>query len=125
MPGQSPPQPPQQLIYQQVPPSQCATHATFEKLIENGLANLGDRLQQLAEALTSQSAANGKAIGQVLENQADRRELCGRQNARLDGLEKSDVDQWTAITELRKYMWIGVGIVIAAQVILKFVFKGV
>lgn len=125
MPGQSPPQPPQQIVYQQVPPGQCATHATFEKLIENGLANLGDRLQQLAEALTSQSAANGKAIGQVLENQADRRELCGRQNARLDGLEKSDVDQWTAITELRKYMWIGVGIVIAAQVILKFVFKGV
>lgn len=120
--------PPQHFIYQQAPSTpggQCSTHATFEKLIENGLTNLGDRLQQLAEALTSQSAANGKAIGQVLENQADRRELCGRQNARLDGLEKSDGDQWTAITELRKYMWIGVGIVIAAQVILKFVFKGV
>lgn len=123
MPGN----PPQQIIYQQVPPTsgQCSTHATFEKLIENGLANLGDRLQQLAEALTSQSAANGKAIGQVLENQADRRELCGRQNARLDGLEKSDADQWIAITEIRKYMWIGVGIVLAAQVVLKFVFKGV
>ena len=124
------PTPPQQIVYQQVP-GQCATHSTFEKLIENGLANLGDRLQQLAEALTSQSRANGDAIKQVLENQADRRELCGKQNARIDGLEKSDGEQWDAITDLRKdgaaqwkYIWIGFGVILAAQVALKFIFKG-
>lgn len=120
--------PPQHFIYQQAPSTpggQCSTHATFEKLIENGLTNLGDRLQQLAEALTAQSRANGDDIRRVLDNQSKRGELCGKQNARLDGLEKSDGDQWTAITELRKYMWIGVGIVLAAQVALKFIFKGV
>lgn len=123
MPERTPPH----IIYQQAPPpgGQCATHATFEKLIENGLENLGDRLQQLAEALTSQSRANGDAIRQVLENQADRRELCGKQNARLNTLEESDRDQWLAINEVRKYIWIGFGIMVAAQFALKFIFKGV
>lgn len=121
--------PPHQIIFQQPasppPGAQCSSHAMFERFLQQSMESLGDRLAQLAEALTSQSKSNGEAIAKVLANQADRRELCGQQNARLDNLESSDKDQWKAIDDLRKYVWIGVGIMVAAQVALKFIFKGV
>jgi len=113
------------ILHQQPPGGQCSSHEMFERFLRQSMESLGNRLAELAEALTSQSKANGEAIHKVLANQADRRELCGQQNARLDNLESSDKDQWTAINDLRKYVWVGVGIMVAAQVALKFVFKGV
>lgn len=118
--------PTQRIILQQQPPGgQCSSHEMFERFLQQSMESLGNRLADLAEALTSQSKANGEAINKVLANQADSRELCGQQGARLDNLEVSDKDQWRAINDLRKYVWIGVGIMVAAQVVLKFVFKGV
>ena len=93
--------------------SQCDAHVFFEKFLAESMKNLGDKLATLAEAVTAQSKANGEAIAKVLEGQANRRELCGRQGARIDNLEQSDEEQWTAINEMRKAVWMGRGAMVA------------
>lgn len=99
----------------------CASHASFERMIERALEGLGDQIGKLAEAVTAQSRANGDALSKVLANQADRRELCGQQNARIDNLEKradtrdeasedTHKEMWSAINKLRYYVYVAVGI---------------
>lgn len=107
----------------------CASHAAFERMIERWVEGLGEQIGKLAEAVTAQSRANGEALEKVLANQADRRELCGQQNARLDNLEKLQVSQqvdnsgehkevWSAINKLRLYVYMGIGIVVAINALL-------
>ena len=93
--------------------TQCDAHVFFERFLAESMKNLGDKLATLAEAVTAQSKANGEAIAKVLEGQADRRELCGRQGARIDNLEQSDEEQWKAINETRKAVWMGRGAMLA------------
>lgn len=103
---------PPRALRQEQPDGVCASHASFERMIERALAGLGDQITKLAEAVTAQSKANGDSLAKVLSNQADRRELCGQQNARIDNLEKradtrdkaSDdqhADLWDAVNKLR------------------------
>ena len=94
-------------------PSQCDAHVFFEKFLAESMKNLGDKLADLADAVTAQSKSNGEAIAKVLEGQAGRRELCGRQGARIENLEQSDNEQWTAINEMRKAVWTGRGAMVA------------
>ena len=95
-------------------PSQCEAHVFFEKFLAESMKNLGDKLAELAEAVTAQSKANGEAISKVLERQANRGELCGRQGARIENLEQSDDEQWLAINEMRKAVWMGRGAMVAS-----------
>lgn len=91
----------------------CASHDMMVRMFERAMEGLGNQITKLAEAVTAQSKANGDSLEKVLSNQADRRELCGQQNARIDNLEKradardraSDdqhADLWVAVNELRK-----------------------
>jgi predicted amino acid dehydrogenase len=98
----------------------------FERFLENGMKHLSEKLSELTVALTAQSQANGEAIAKVLEGQADRRELCGKRGAEIETLQYSDEEQWKAITDLRRLVWMGAGgltvvntlLILAAKLIL-------
>jgi hypothetical protein len=102
----------------------CASHGMFESLIKQAIDNLGVRLVDGVDAMRKQNEATVKALGKnadalekVLSNQAERREWCGKQCSRIDNLEKSDDYQWAEIRDLRKKVYMGVGVVLAAQVV--------
>lgn len=97
---------------------QCPSHDIFERLVAQSIENLTSKISEGIEALNSQSAANGDSIRLVLENQSARKEMCGKQTARVDNLIKSDEDQWTAINETRKTVWIGIGIIGVVQIVI-------
>lgn len=103
-------------------PAHCPSHDMMQQFFHATVDRLSDEIKNLAEALTSQSKANGESLNKVLANQADRRELCGAQNARLDNVERlltlMNSEMWTAINELREkhadlkvkvYQYIGLG----------------
>lgn len=103
----------------------CSSHQMFESLIKQAIDNLAGRMTEGVTAMREQNASTAvsmekthKALDQVLSNQADRREWCGKQGSRIDSLEKSDNYQWAAIHDLRKKVYIGVGIAICSQVAL-------
>lgn len=88
---------------------QCSSHSTFEKMFENGMKHLSERLGDLTKVLTAQNEATKEILDRVVEGQAQRRELCGQRGAQIDALEKSDDAQWGAITDLRRLVWMGFG----------------
>jgi hypothetical protein len=98
----------------------------FEQFLETGMKHLSEKLSELTVALTAQSQANGAAITKVLDGQADRRELCGKRGIQIEVLQDSDEVQWTAITDLRRLVWMGAGglmvvntlLIVAAKLIL-------
>lgn len=96
----------------------CPSHAIFEKMIQQSLDNLGKTIAEGISCLTKQAAKQNEALQKVLENQADRRELCGKQCARLDALEESNEQQWSAITDLRKVVWMALGGAVLVQVVI-------
>lgn len=102
----------------------CPSHQMFESLIKQALDNLSDRMTDGVAALRSQNQATTEALQkthsaleQVLSNQADRREWCGKQGSRIDALEKSDNYQWSAIHDLRKKVYMAAGAIVLAQVV--------
>lgn len=112
----------------------CASHDIMVKMFERAMEGLSQQIEKLAEAVTAQSRSNGDALSKVLSNQADRRELCGQQNARLDNLEKrADArdeasetvhkEMWSAINKLRYYVYMAVGIGAVGQVLGGVLFK--
>lgn len=94
----------------------CAAHEMFEQMIQLKLDNLCKTIGDGIACLTKQAAENSRALQRVLENQAERRELCGKQCARLDALEESEEQQWQAITDLRKTVWMALGGAVLVQV---------
>lgn len=109
---------------------QCSSHAMFEQLIKKDLNNLTNKIAEGLENLAKQSAINGTDIKQVLQNQSDRRELCGRQNARIDEIDKkiisiqeTDKVQWDAINNMRKYIYIGLGVITTLQFVIPLLMK--
>lgn len=126
--------PPRTLRQEQTDGGVCASHASFERMIERWMEGLGDQITKLAEAVTAQSRANGEALSKVLANQADRRELCGQQNARIDNLEKradarDDTSEdahkqlWSAINRLRYYVYVAVGVGLVGHALGGVLFK--
>ena len=112
----------------------CPGHASFERMIESMFERLGDRMAEMARMMAEQNKANAEAVAKILENQSDRREICGRQNARLEALEakvaaersetlEARKEIWSAINKLRFYVFMGIGIVVALQALLVLVIK--
>lgn len=112
----------------------CPGHASFERMIESMFERLGDRMAEMAGMMAEQNKANAEAVAKILENQSDRREICGRQNARLEALEakvaaersetlEARKEIWSAINNLRFYVFMGIGIVVALQALLVLVIK--
>lgn len=97
------------------PEHQCSSHQMFEKMLMTAIDNLAEKFSEGIKIMTSASSANGADLKKVLENQGERRELCGKQGARIASLEVSDRDQWKAIDDTRKKVWIGMGVVAALQ----------
>lgn len=97
------------------PEHQCSSHSMFEKMMMTAIQTLADKISEGIHVMTSAATSNGQDLKQVLENQADRRELCGKQGARITSLEVSDRDQWKAIDDTRKKVWLGMGLLAAAQ----------
>ena len=102
----------------------CSSHQMFESLIKQALDNLSERMTDGVDALRMQNQATTealekthRALEQVLSNQADRREWCGKQGSRIDALEKSDNYQWAAIHDLRKKVYMAAGAIVLAQVV--------
>ena len=95
----------------------CQSHSMFERMLTSSIDNLAEKFSQWAEEQGKQSAANGVALQKVLDNQADRRELCGKQGSRIDALVSSDTDQWEAINYTRKMVNIGIGLVLCGQLL--------
>lgn len=102
----------------------CPSHQMFESLIKQALDNLSERMTDGVDALRAQNQATTdamekthRALEQVLINQADRRELCGKQCSRIDALHTSDEYQWAEIRALRRAVHIGIGIAICSQVV--------
>jgi hypothetical protein len=98
--------------------TQCSAHDLFEKLLQNSIDNLAEKIGEGVEALRLQSVENGNAIKLVLENQSAKRELCGKQGARIDALENSNNAQWGAITDLRRLVWMGAGGLVVVQLVI-------
>ena len=112
----------------------CPGHASFERMIESMFERLGDRMAEMARMMAEQNKTNAEAVAKILENQSDRREICGRQNARLEALEakvaaersetlEARKEIWSAINMLRFYVFMGIGIVVALQALLVLVIK--
>lgn len=112
----------------------CPGHASFERMIESMFERLGDRMAEMARMMAEQNKANAEAVAKILENQSNRREICGRQNARLEALEakvaaersetlEARKEIWSAINKLRFYVFMGIGIVVALQALLVLVIK--
>ena len=102
----------------------CSSHSMFDTMIKQSLDNVSDRLVDGIEAIHKQPETvakalerNSDALTQVLANQADRRELCGKQNAKIENLEKSDDLQWKCIHAINKKIHMAIGAVILAQII--------
>jgi len=96
---------------------QCTSHAMFEKMIQQSLDALTDRVAEGVRVFSAQSVQNGEMLTKVLENQAVRKELCGRQSERIDGHEERIETMEQEIKTQQKYLWIGVGVLGTAQVI--------
>ena len=122
--------PPTKKIWQaeSQPDGVCAGHASFERLIFSGMESLSEQIKVLAEAIRAQNKENSDALAKVLNNQSDRRELCGQQTARIVGLESKVAAEraetldarkevWAAINKLKFYVYTGVGIIIAINAI--------
>lgn len=97
--------------------TQCSSHAMFEKMMQESIENLADRIGDGIKLLTEQSKANGEALAQVLAGQADRRAMCATQDGRINACEaanercQKDRDAlWDATNKLRYYVYAGVGI---------------
>ena len=112
----------------------CPGHASFERMIESMFERLGYRMAEMAGMMAEQNKANAEAVAKILENQSDRREICGRQNARLEALEakvaaersetlEARKEIWSAINKLRFYVFMGIGIVVALQALLVLVIR--
>lgn len=112
----------------------CPGHASFERMIESMFERLGDRMAEMARMMAEQNKTNTEAVAKILENQSDRREICGRQNAHLEALEakvaaersetlEARKEIWSAINKLRFYVFMGIGIVVALQALLVLVIK--
>jgi len=112
----------------------CPGHASFERMIESMFERLGDRMAEMARMMAEQNKTNAEAVAKILENQSDRREICGRQNARLEALEakvaaersetlEARKEIWSAINKLSFYVFMGIGIVVALQALLVLVIK--
>jgi len=92
------------------------------------MESLSEQIKVLAEAIRAQNKENSDALAKVLNNQSDRRELCGQQTARIVGLESKVAAEraetldarkeiWAAINKLKFYVYTGVGIIIAINAI--------
>jgi len=84
----------------------------FEKFLEQGLANLNEKLSSIAEALQEQNVTSAKKMDHLMESQGQRRELCGQRGAEIVALQKSDVSQWEEhrltrekLSEQSKIIW--------------------
>ena len=60
------------------PGHKCSSHEMFEQMMQRSIDNLAEKITAGIKTFTEQSSANGRMLQQVLENQADRRELCGK-----------------------------------------------
>lgn len=111
---------------------QCAAHGAFEQMLRGSIEALTSKISEGLRLLSDQSAANGKALTQVLENQSDRRALCAKQEERIKAEEEKSAtnsdehkDFWKAINQLRVYVYIGLGGVLAINGLLALYVKGV
>ncbi len=97
--------------------TQCSAHATFEKMFQQSIDNLAESIRAGIASLAQQSVANGDDLSQVLKNQADRRELCGKQGARLDGAEDDIRNIWKVTADLRRLVYMFAGGLVVVQVL--------
>jgi len=93
-------------------PPQCASHDIFQEMIRQGLANLNEKLANIAEALKEQNETSARKMDQVMESQSERRELCGKRGAEIVALQQSDTSQWEELrrqresnSQLAKVVW--------------------
>ncbi len=103
---------------------QCSSHRLFEKMMQQSLENLAGKITEGIRVFSEQSASNGEMLQKVLENQSERRALCGKQSGRIDAHEfrlDSHGDKIRTLDnelkETNKNLYIGVGLVIAVQTI--------
>ena len=105
-------------------PEQCQSHKIFEQMMHQSIDNLAEKLTEGIRVFSEQSANNGNMLQKVLENQADRREMCGKQTMKLEQCEH-DIEELkndnAALRKENSKMWrsinIGIGAVLMAQVV--------
>lgn len=92
--------------------TQCSNHAMFERFLEQGLANLNEKLTTIAEVLQEQNTISSQKMDHLAESQGARRELCGQRGAEIAALQSSDSAQWeelrgnrVSMTELNRVIW--------------------
>ena len=118
----------------QQPQEACASHASFERMIERALEGIDQQIAKLTDALADQSRKNAEAIGKILQNQSERREICGSQTAKIEALEKRVSEEraetledrkeiWAAIKKQSAIIYTGVGIAVAANIALHILSK--
>lgn len=111
---------------------QCEAHGAFEQMLRGSVEALTTKIGEGLKMLSEQSAANGKSLAQVLENQSDRRALCAKQDERIKAQERSSETNsgehkefWRAINQLRIYVYMGLGGVVVINGLLALYVKGV
>lgn len=100
-----------------MPEHQCSSHGMFEKMIQQSIDNLADKVSEGIRAFSAQSASNGEMLKQVLDNQAARKELCGRQSVKIENHEEQLEGLWAACNAMQRRVWIGVGVIGTVQVV--------
>lgn len=53
----------------------------------------------------------------IAEGQAEQGKVCSAQCEKVSALERSDLEQWSAITGLRRSQNIGIGIMVTIQIV--------
>lgn len=123
----------------------CAFHDQSMEHLRTALLDLKDQMRQGIEGVAAQSRANGETLVRIADSQADRRELCARQGARLatleHGMERGGeqhreahmaereehlaerADLWNAVNKLRFHVYVGLGAGLVLQILAPLAFR--
>lgn len=119
----------------------CAVHDILFSQMGKDLQAMAKSMTEALERIANQSSSNGDKLEQVLLSQGERKAVCARQDQRIEGLEKDASEVWDkmtlaeaktdasfnklwdALNSLRRIVWVGTGIFIAAQIALKLWLK--
>lgn len=116
------------------PENTCPSHVAFERMIERALDGIEQQIEKLTVAMAAQSKQNAEAIAKILENQSDRREVCGTQSAKIEAIDKRVTAEraetlearkeiWAAINRQRAIVYVGMGILAALQFVATLISK--
>lgn len=103
--------------------------------VRDAVLGLKEQMRQSVGVVADQSRANGETLVRIAESQVARRELCARQEQRMGGLERTQLehrqthaagreeylaeraDLWAAVNKLRLHVYVGLGAGLVLQVL--------